>query len=249
VAAIVLTEQLRRTTERAAEPARGGRAPGAVQPGLRTPAEVLALQRAAGNCAVERLLARQAPSDAPRAGPVLTPTNPRLQDIFESVEKSGRGAPKQDAPPSLPWLPRGRTNLPIKMGEGTRRSPKLKDPAAPGGARCRGACGVDCPSTCKVVGTYREEYVVGGTGYLIEFPNAILCGTHQGCQDHDACFDAAVAQGEDPLTAPIHSECNWKAYKKWGWDKTWDWMHGRGPYEDWWYFVDNPFVVAKWPVR
>jgi hypothetical protein len=94
------------------------------------------------------------------------------------------------------------------MDEGTRRSPKLKDPGAPGGAKCRGACGVDCPPTCKVVGTYREKYVVAGTGYLIEFPNAILCGTHEGCQWHDACFDVAVGQGENPLSAPVHRYCN-----------------------------------------
>ena len=135
------------------------------------------------------------------------------------------------------------------MAKGTRRSPKLKDPGAPGNAKCRGACGVDCPPTCKFVGTYREEYVVGGTGYLIEFPNAILCGTHEGCQWHDDCFDVAVGQGENPLTAPIHSYCNQKALSKYGFDKTWSWMRGGGPYQDWWYFVDNPFVVKKWQVR
>jgi hypothetical protein len=134
------------------------------------------------------------------------------------------------------------------MDEGTRRSPKLKDPGAPGGAKCRGACGVDCPSTCKWVGTYREEYAVGSTGYLIEFPNAIKCGTHEGCQWHDACFDVAVGGGENPLTAPIHSYCNKKAIEKYGLDKTWEWMHGRGPYQAWWYFVDNPFIVKTWPV-
>jgi hypothetical protein len=255
---LVLSERLRTTSERAAVPAPSERERAASdQTGPLTASAVLALQRSAGNTAVGRLLqrnasagllARQTPSDAPRAGPRLTLSDPRLQDVFESVEKSGRPGPSREAPPSLPWLPRGRTNLPIKMDEGTRRSPKLKDSAAPGGAMCRGACGVDCPSTCKFVGTYREEYVVGGKGYLIEFPNAILCGTHEGCQWHDACFDAAVLQGEDPLSAPIHTYCNAKAVKRYGKDKTWDWMHGRGPYEAWWYFVDNPFVVKSWPV-
>jgi hypothetical protein len=198
------------------------------------------------------VLARQAPSDAPRAGALPSLSDPRLQNIFESTAESSAessaGDSSRDAPPSLPWLPRGRTRLPIRMDEGTRRSPKLKDPGAPGGAKCRGACGVDCPSTCKWVGTYREEYAVGSTGYLIEFPNAIKCGTHEGCQWHDACFDVAVGGGENPLTAPIHSYCNKKAIEKYGLDKTWEWMHGRGPYQAWWYFVDNPFIVKTWPV-
>ena len=211
-------------------------------------AAVLALQRSAGNHAVGRLL-RQTASDVPRVGGRENRTFPRLRELFEGVAKERETALKHDAPPSLPWLPHARTNLPIPMGEGTRRSPKLKDPGAPGGAKCRGACGVDCPSTCKNVGTYREQYVVGKTGYLIEFPNAILCGTHQGCQDHDACFDAAVGQGEEPLSAPIHTECNVKALKKWGRENTMSWMRGGGPYETWWYFVDNPFVVEKWAVK
>ena len=26
-------------------------------------------------------------------------------------------------------------------------------------------------------------------------------------------------------------------------------MFGGPPYEDWWYFVDNPFIVKTWPVQ
>jgi hypothetical protein len=245
---VVVPERLRTPRERPAQAPRANSSAPAV-PSLPTPAVVLALQRSAGNQAVGRLLARQEPGDAPRKAPVLTPSDPRLFDIFDKIGKPTPTPPKKDAPPSLPWLPRGRTNLPIKIGEGTRRSPKLKDPGAPGGALCRGACGVDCPPTCKWVGTYREEYVLGNTGYLVEFPNAILCGTHEGCRWHDSCFDVAVGQGENPLSAPIHSYCNLKALEKYGREKTMDWMQGRGPYDGWWYFVDNPFVVRTWAVK
>jgi hypothetical protein len=135
------------------------------------------------------------------------------------------------------------------MDEGTRRHPKLKDRGAPGGAKCRGACGIDCPSTCKYVGTYRETYVIRGTGYLIEFPNAILCGTHEGCQWHDECFDVAVEQGENPFLAPVHFYCNRIAWWRYGLHNVKSWMRGGPPYQDWWYFVDNPSIVKTWPVE
>jgi hypothetical protein len=65
------------------------------------------------------------------------------------------------------------------LGDGSRRHPKLKEPDGPSGAKCRDACGPDCPGTCEV-----------------EFPNAFRCGTHAGCRTHDACYDTAVANGE-----------------------------------------------------
>lgn len=135
------------------------------------------------------------------------------------------------------------------MGDGTRRSPKLREPDGPKEAKCRGACGVDCPETCKRVGTYTEEYVVGDTGYLIEFPNAIKCGTHEGCRIHDACFDDAVRKGEREMGGPMHNGCNIQAVAEYGLDKTNSWRQGGPPYDAWWYFVDEPFIKKTWSVK
>lgn len=210
-------------------------------------ASVRALGSAIGNRALAGLIARQASSDAPRAAPVLNPADPRLRDIFDL--DPGPTQATTTKPRSPDWMPRVRQRLPIDLGAGTRRSPKLKWPDGPGEAGCRGACGPDCPDTCKPLGTYVEEYVVGGKGYLIEFPDALLCGTHEGCRVHDACFDTAVANGERYLFGPRHNQCNQDAVFRFGPTKTKSWMGGGGPYDGWWVFVDEPQILKTWNVR
>lgn len=212
-----------------------------------------ALGRAIGNRALAGLIARQPPSDAPQRAPVLNPADPRLRDVFErdaaTTSGSATGPISPATPSQPPWMPRVRQRLPIDLGAGTKRSPRLKQPDGPGEAGCRGACGPDCPDTCKTVGTYTEEYVVGGTGYEIEFPNALLCGTHEGCRIHDACYDAAVASGERYRFGPKHNQCNQDAVFRFGPSKTKSWMSGGGPYDDWWYFTDEPVIRRTWSVK
>lgn len=198
--------------------------------------------------------------DRPLAAPVLTPTDSRVSKILERLAGAtgGQGAkaggevidPACQAPvaESPPWMPHIRQRSPIDLGKGTRREPKLKAPDGPGGAKCRGACGEDCPNTCKSVGTYSEQYEVGGCGYLIEFPNAFLCGTNAGCRSHDACFDAAVASGETDIGGPRHVQCTMQAGERYG-PKTLSWARGGGPYDDWWYFVDDPVVRKSWRLK
>jgi hypothetical protein len=94
------------------------------------------------------------------------------------------------------------------LGDGSRRHPKLKEPDGPSGAKCRDARGPDSPGTCETVGTYTQQYLVGDCGYLVEFPNALRCGTHAGCRTHDACYDTAVANGETYRFGPRHNQCN-----------------------------------------
>jgi hypothetical protein len=230
---------------------------GAAHPGRKAAADprmsAQALGRAIGNRAMARLVARQTATDVPRVGPILNPADPRLRNIFESAGAGSSGSSSESrahAPEPPQWLPRNVSRLlPIKMGEGTRRSPKLKEPEGPGEAKCRGACGVDCPHTCKNVGTYTEEYIEGDKGYLIEFPNAIMCGTHEGCRMHDACFDHAVRQGEREMGGPMHNGCNIQAAAKYGLQQTNSWRQGGGPYDAWWYFVDAPWIKSTWTVE
>ena len=210
-------------------------------------APVRALGSAIGNRALAGLIARQGSTDAPRAAPVLNPADPRLRDIFDL--DSGPKQATTTKPRAPDWMPRVRQRLPIDLGAGTRRSPKLKWPDGPGEAGCRGACGPDCPDSCKPLGTYVEEYVVGGKGYLIEFPDALLCGTHEGCRLHDACFDTAVANGERYLFGPRHNQCNQDAVFRFGPTKTKSWMGGGGPYDGWWVFVDEPQILKTWNVK
>ena len=198
--------------------------------------------------------------DRPLAVPVLTPTDPRVIKILERVAgttgKEAAAAAGKDVDPACqapvaetpPWMPHIRRRSPVDLGKGTRREPKLKEPDGPGGAKCRGACGEDCPNTCKSVETYQEQYEVGDCGYLIEFPNALLCGTHAGCRGHDACFDAAVASGETDIGGPRHVQCTIQAGERYG-PQTLSWARGGGPYDDWWYFVDYPVVRKSWRLK
>jgi hypothetical protein len=199
--------------------------------------------------------------DRPLATLSLMPTDARVSKTLERIAAAdGKGTSSpggKDVDPacqasvaqSPPWMPGPRRPSPIELGKGTRREPKLKEPDGPAGAKCRGACGADCPDTCKPAGTYLEQYEVGGCGYLIEFPNALQCGTHSGCRLHDGCFDAAVAAGETQLGGPLHFQCNEEALLHYGPAKTTSWARGGGPYDAWWYFVDDPVVRKSWRVR
>lgn len=228
-----------------------------------TPSAVIALQRSAGNRATARLLAVQrrgcdatcsCGGSASCAGqdreaePDVALQRKKEDDAEGALAALDRATAKVDpecqaaAPIQPPWMPNLRRRSPVELGKGTKRQPMLKAPDGPSGAQCRGACGPDCPDTCKNVGTYTERYTVGHCSYLLEFPNALLCGTHAGCRTHDACFDAAVANGESHLFGPRHNQCNQDAIRAWGPVKTTSWMRGGEPYDDWWYFVDDPVI-------
>jgi len=58
--------------------------------------------------------------------------------------------------------------------------------------KCRDACGPDCPDTCD-----KSEYnECTKDGKAILVVTKYICGTHQGCRDHDDCLDACIAPYE-----------------------------------------------------
>jgi hypothetical protein len=169
-------------------------------------------------------------------------------DAFDRAERSKRQShPCLPATgPDKPFMPTTPpTFLPIKLGEGTRRSPMLKRPLGPSGPGCRGACGEGCPKTCENVGTYEETYKIDdGCEYTIQFPNAISCGTHAGCREHDAEFDVAKSRGEHSVLNPEHMIANTEAGRRHG-TKTVSWARGGGLYDAWWIFVDRPLITRS----
>ena len=68
---------------------------------------------------------------------------------------------------------------------------------------CRGACGMDCPSSCE----QDEEFQCAGAGALIRV-QTYSCGTHLGCRQHDDCLDNCSQQhGEGyDCQAECHAE-------------------------------------------
>jgi hypothetical protein len=97
---------------------------------------------------------------------------------------------------------------------GTGNAPQLRQTSLSSGAQCRGACGIDCPpERCKAVADITISFE-GGT-YI--YKNVISCPSHQGCRDHDACYDICTEQLGDSslLLGTCHGICNGRCYDEW----------------------------------
>lgn len=97
-------------------------------------------------------------------------------------------------------------------------------PRANGSASvCRGACGAGCPSTCRE-STHYECLGAGRVRRVTKY----VCGTHQGCREHDDCLDACE-QRQAQLDCDAH--CHQQAVEKYGLENATSWMAGRGPFD------------------
>jgi hypothetical protein len=120
------------------------------------------------------------------------------------------------------------------VAQSTRAAGDLWGPCA---AECRGACGIDCPSTCTraVVRTCQLDYSGRRTGYATDGVRQ-SCGTATGCIHHDDCFDACNAShgcGTWDAGVCMHGVggCNEVACLTYGVDTCVSWAAGGGPYE------------------
>lgn len=89
---------------------------------------------------------------------------------------------------------------------------------------CRGACGMDCPSSCETNIVYECA-----DGDSLRRVRTYTCGTHQGCRAHDDCLDRCAqqqAQGYDCAT-----ECNTQAIADYGIELAGPWALGSGPFD------------------
>ena len=101
---------------------------------------------------------------------------------------------------------------------GTDGAPNLRDPGIASGAQCRGACGEDCPSDrCDQVADVTIPVSdSAGNQYNCVYRNVLNCLTHQGCVDHDACYDSCAVAGESSLYGSCHRRCNDECFERWG---------------------------------
>lgn len=125
------------------------------------------------------------------------------------------------------------------------------DEFGPCNALCRGACGSDCISTnCKQ--SKSEHCELDHTGrYTGIFAHYLVyeCGLHQGCIDHDYCYDqcnsdygcgtwdaymcrhGSVSKDNPPTSPPpAWWHCDQKAVAEHGHKNTSDWSLGYGPH-------------------
>jgi hypothetical protein len=120
------------------------------------------------------------------------------------------------------------------------RSPKDLQKDFPSDALCRGACGIDCIA-CEVQG--QEVYgceQIGDRHRWWRYPNWNVCGSHQGCRDHDACYDWAVGLGEGSILGPLHRLCDFECLCQHGLANCLPWAVGAGDKPDAMRFSNQP---------
>ena len=113
-----------------------------------------------------------------------------------------------------------------------------QNPGIASGGQCRGACGKACPATCRPGPTEStciewQDATCGWHQKTCTYPT-IECGTTQGCEDHDNCYDAC-ARGWRGIAC--RRACDVTCVKRWGIKKCNSWRQGNGPYDSWLQFA------------
>jgi len=93
-----------------------------------------------------------------------------------------------------------------------------------GANQCRGACGGGCPRSC----TFEVSFECVGDANLRRV-QAVTCGTHQGCREHDDCLDSCLLN--NPESRDCQPQCDGKAMEKYGFENATPWLLGKGPYD------------------
>jgi len=195
------------------------------------------------------------------SGGIAETTSP---DDSKKWEEGGPFTP----PPGPPYDPLPVVNptypgpcpigIPFTATDGIEYTVYLKDPGIRSGSLCRGACGEQCPDwRCPVKYAQIEVEVPGGT---CVYSQVIECASHQGCIDHDCCFDWCVElYNEVSATFPCHTLCTNRAVVQWDYNKAgfdanttrWAGQFGKGG----WYGDDtyppvfgNPLLFTDPPV-
>lgn len=143
---------------------------------------------------------------------------------------TGHPSPRWDAP--LPVFP---------------RDPSQLEPTFSSGSLCRGTCGPDC-MTCSSpydrVQCVPKTNTDGTTGHEIwVYPNYQKGPTHEGCREHDACYDYC-SSGASPLGNGLCSRlcdmecmCNYPPFN------CLSWVFGGPPHDD------RPMVYSDRPYK
>ncbi len=141
----------------------------------------------------------------------------------------------------------GHPTPPWPSPAGSTPPPEIyaRNPGIPSKAQCRGACGPDC-DTCTNEGDHFECHPQPDGGHrLVRYPNYTVCGSHQGCRDHDACYDWCGSGGPSGLgpmlcrrLCDFECLCNYPARQCIGW------VFGRRPFDQTMYFSDKPSLVG-----
>jgi hypothetical protein len=114
------------------------------------------------------------------------------------------------------------------------------DPGIPSGSLCRGACGGDCPSTCRDLPDISICVSDGEHDFVCKY-GVIECGSHQGCREHDACYDDCATA---PRPALCRRGCDLACISNYGIGDCNNWRIGGDPYDSWLKFSYPPVQTA-----
>jgi hypothetical protein len=87
--------------------------------------------------------------------------------------------------------------------------PVLINPGLKSASLCRGACGLECDSNrCRSQGNI-TLFVPRGT---CSYSRVLACDSHQGCRDHDECYDWCAEEGEGSIPGSCHRVCDSRCF-------------------------------------
>ncbi|MGB7001836.1 MAG: rhodanese-like domain-containing protein [Halobacteriota archaeon] len=115
-----------------------------------------------------------------------------------------------------------------------------RDPGIPSDALCRGACGGDCPITCDNLPDTRICVSDGEHDFVCSY-KVITCGSHLGCREHDACYDACATVIFPSICRRL---CDSNCIEDYGMINCSRWALGLGPYDRWIEFSYPPDPTA-----
>jgi hypothetical protein len=120
---------------------------------------------------------------------------------------------------------------------GPVRDVMQRDPGITSKAKCRGTCGPDCPTgTCNKPRQLVRCAENGDRHDWYTYNNYATCGTHPGCQNHDACDDAAADMPiwgfGGYMIGPMYRVCDLEAICGYSFQQAVTWAGGGKPYED-----------------
>lgn len=146
----------------------------------------------------------------------------------ETVDGTKILGPLQFAPSNL--IPHVVGIFPLDAAGATEASgqPLEGDLTGPCGGKCRGACGPDCPDTCTAM-SVTECASDGGVDQAVEVYD---CGVHNGCVEHDDCYDACYLTNacDSWGAAMCRRGCDSDAVSDYGIRNTSSWARGGGPF-------------------
>lgn len=122
------------------------------------------------------------------------------------------------------------------------------DPLIPSESLCRGACGSNCDTCSPPEEKVECEDTGDGHHQWWHYPNYQVCGSHQGCRDHDACYDwCAATFGEKGMIGlifgPCHRACDFECVCNYGAKQCVGWIGGGKPHDRDMYFSEQPYIT------